>query len=299
MASSADPKCNIILAMFGTSVESGLAGLLNIRDRFSARFPLTQVHLAFSSKIIRQIWHRRTEERESRETHQKVPQDILEVKSPAEVVGLCAKNGVDSLVIQSVQIAAAVHEPTIDDYVDGADSSILEKFRTIGIGRPAFGTFGCKYPYAEDVISVAQTLSSDISLARREQAALLYIGHGNRFPDTGRIYDELAMEMRRQYPDVPTFMGMVEGGRSGAEIVEEMTSCNVAKVILKPFMITAGDHVKKDIIGEGKLSLKTLLEEKGIIIQPVIKGLGEISAFADIFVQHAIDAAGDAGIELK
>ena len=298
MISSTDRKNGIILAMFGTSVESGLAGFFHIRDRFVARFPQSRVHLAFSSKIIREIWHERAADSRYRLVSHEIPEDILAVKSPAEVVRAFAEAGAESFVIQSVQIAPAVNELTVDDYVDGANQSVLNKFRKTCVGRPAFGTFGCKYPYTEDVITVAQTLSPDISLARQEQAALCYLGHGNKFPDTGRVYDELVEEMRRQYQDVPTFMGMIEGGRPDDEIVEELKKYKVTKVILKPFMIAAGDHVRKDMTGEGPHTLKTQLEEEGISVLPVMKGLGEISAFADIFVQHTADAARDAGIVL-
>ena len=64
-------------------------------------------------------------------------------------------------------------------------------------------------------------------------------------------------------------------------------------------MLVAGDHVRKDMIGEGTHTLKSVLENAGFIVQPVLSGLGEMPAFADVFIQHCLDAAKDAGIVLE
>ena len=64
-------------------------------------------------------------------------------------------------------------------------------------------------------------------------------------------------------------------------------------------MIVAGDHVRKDMMGWGEHTLKSMLEKAGITVQPVLRGLGELPAFADIFIGHALDAATDAGIVLE
>jgi len=74
---------------------------------------------------------------------------------------------------------------------------------------------------------------------------------------------------------------------------------NVEKILLKPFMIVAGDHARKDMGSAGPDSLKTRLEGKGFNVVPIFKGLGEEDDFADIFVKHTMDAARDAGIELR
>jgi sirohydrochlorin cobaltochelatase len=73
---------------------------------------------------------------------------------------------------------------------------------------------------------------------------------------------------------------------------------NADRILLKPFMIVAGNHVRKDMVGNGSGTLKTRLDNEGFTVLPVVTGLGENTAFADIFVQHAADAARDAGIEL-
>ena len=51
-----EPKNAIVLAMFGTTVEPALDGLLNIRTQLMEKYPHTPVRVAFTSNIIRKTW---------------------------------------------------------------------------------------------------------------------------------------------------------------------------------------------------------------------------------------------------
>jgi sirohydrochlorin cobaltochelatase len=75
----------------------------------------------------------------------------------------------------------------------------------------------------------------------------------------------------------------------------------VKKVMLKPCMVVAGDHALNDMTGTNpeKPSWQMILEKEGFEVITVKKGLGELDAFAEIFVRNAGEAAGDAGIVLK
>lgn len=73
----------------------------------------------------------------------------------------------------------------------------------------------------------------------------------------------------------------------------------VKKVILKPFMVVAGDHSINDMASDEDDSWKSILEKNGFEVMAVTKGLGEQDNFANIFVNHAAEAAKDAGINIK
>ena len=64
-------------------------------------------------------------------------------------------------------------------------------------------------------------------------------------------------------------------------------------------MIVAGDHSINDMAGDEEGSWKSILVKNGFEVVTVAKGLGENDDFCTIFVNHAVDAAKDAGIELK
>ncbi len=290
--------------MFGTSVELALPGLLHIRDRMVARFSQTPVRIAFTSTIIRQIWQERAADPGYRIVHPEVPDDILYVQSPKTVIGNLLEEGIDSLVIQPVHIAPSRNN--VDDsgyYVKGLGA--LETGMSgssyncrIALGRPALGNYGPTYPYSDDIVIAVRSLVQDAAKARQEKAALFYMGHGNKNFSTAQVYNELVDEMRRQYPDITIVMDLVEEGPSIDVAVAELKRQNVGKILLKPFMIVAGDHVRKDMVSDGPDSLRTHLENEGFSVVLVFKGLGEEDGFSDIFVQHAADDARDAGIEL-
>lgn len=58
---------------------------------------------------------------------------------------------------------------------------------------------------------------------------------------------------------------------------------NIAKVIVQPFMVVAGDHAKNDMAGEED-SYVTRLREAGYPVEAVVKGLGEYPQFRKIYV---------------
>jgi sirohydrochlorin cobaltochelatase len=290
-------KIAIVLVMFGTSVEKGLPGVLRVRDRFLERFPRSTVKLSFTSTIIRQIWQDRAADPNYRSAHPEVPGYLLPVSPPREAIQELQESGADVLVIQPVHLAPALEEIQVESYI-GKEAK--GQFAKIAVGRPALGVLQKnKYSYHDDIKAVACSIDQDMELARQEKAALFYMGHGNKEPETELVYNTLLKEIRSQHPDVQTYMGMIEGGPPADEIVAELKRNDVKRVILKPFMIVAGDHVRKDMIGDGAHTLKRILEGAGITVQPVLSGLGEIPAFADIFIDHALDAAKDACIVLK
>lgn len=289
-----DAQTGIVLAMFGTSVEDALPGLLNIRARMVAAFAGTPVAMAFTSKIIRRIWRDRAADPGYRAAHPEISGDLFNIRDPETVVAGLREQGFASVVVQPVHIAPAGNDTDLDWYI--APSSA--KSMRIAYGRPALGTRGAASG-REDIAEVVRAIVEDFETARRQGAALCYLGHGNRESSTERAYGELAEMMRQQYPDVPAVMSLLEAGPSFAGIIAELKARGVKRVLLKPFMIVAGDHVRKDMAGDAPACLKNRLEEQGFTVAPIFKGLGEDDAFADIFVRRAADAARDAGIELR
>lgn len=137
-----------------------------------------------------------------------------------------------------------------------------------------------------------------MELARKHNAALVYMGHGNEFYSTG-IYSETEKEFNIQYPDVKTFIGVVEGYPGLDDLMEKLKEQKVKKVILKPFMVVAGDHAINDMAGDEPDSWKNVLNKEGIEVIPVIEGLGSNDDFARIFLEHLKDAINDGEIILK
>ena len=82
------------------------------------------------------------------------------------------------------------------------------------------------------------------------------------------------------------------------ETLAELQRQAVRRVVLKPLLLVAGEHALRDLAGPGEDSWRSILQRQAVEVVPVLTGLGEEPAFARILVQHAADAATDAGLEL-
>ena len=297
-------KSAIVLAMFGTTVEPALEGLLNIHRRMLKKHPKTPVKIAFTSNIIRKIWDKRSKNLKYVKNHPEIPKEVLEVKTPLATVADLQDEGYDNIVVQPTLIAPA------EEYLDlCACMEALENIKTIKakfkpfnkivVGRPALGTFSAKHSYQDDIKTVAKVLAEDAKLAEKEQAALVYMGHGNDHIPSSGPYLEFQAAMRKMYPKVLTCIGNVEGFPKFDDVLESLQHAKVKKIILKPLMVVAGDHAKNDMAGEEDDSWKKQFEKAGIEVKCIVKGLGQNNEFADIYIQHMEDAAKDDGITFK
>ena len=129
------------------------------------------------------------------------------------------------------------------------------------------GTYGMRFPYSEDIVELAKALAPDVKLATKEKAGIVYMGHGNEyFPGNGGAYLEFASKMRKIYPEVVTVIGNVEGYPGIEDVIEMLKLYGIKKVILKPFMVVAGDHSLNDMAGSEEDSWKSILMKNGIEI---------------------------------
>ena len=295
-------KAAIILASFGTTVPSAVASIINIRQKVQAAFPEVPVRVTFTSNIIRKVWKKRRAEAQ-KWLDQGIPPEILYVKNIISTFGDLREEGYRDIVVQPTHMFFMEQSHDLAQYVEAMRSirTIKERWRPfnkIALGRPALGTIGNRYEYRQDIEKALKTLAPDVALARINNAVLVYMAHGNAHWSVG-IYGEAAKMMRELYPDVITYFGAVEGYPGIEDVSHDLKQAESNKIILKPFMIVAGDHAVNDMAGDDDDSWKTILTRQGISVIPVLKGLGSNDEFAQLFVEHIKDAARDMGIKLK
>lgn len=292
----------IVLAMFGTTVESALQDLLAIHTAVRQAYPQTPVTIAFTSNQIRRIWHRRAADPSYLAEHPAIPQEILHVQGILATIANLQDQGSIRQVVQPTHIAPAEEFHDLAAYVRGLQSIRTMKprwqpFQAIALGRPLLGTYSLRHAYADDIRIAAEALAADAELAQRHDAALVYMGHGNHYFPSGGLYLEFAACMRALYPSVRTLIGTVEGFPTLNEVVEDLRRHQVQRVLLKPFLIVAGDHAVNDLVGDSENSWQSILRGKGFEVLAEVKGLGP--QVASIFVTHVAEAAAEAGVELR
>lgn len=295
-------KTAILLASFGTTVPSAVKSLDNITQQVRKAYPGTEVRVTFTSNIVRAVWKKRRLEAQ-KWLDQGVPAEILNVKNIIQTMGDLQEDGYRKIIVQPTHMFYMEQSHDLQSYISalGSIKTLKAKWRpfdTVVMGRPALGMPGDKYSYHDDVDRVVKTLASDVEMARKEGASLVYMGHGNENWSTG-IYAETENKLRKAYPDVPIFIGVVEGSPSLDDFLTQLKGTKTKKVILRPFMITAGDHATNDMAGADKDSWRSVLTAAGFAVQPVLEGLGSNQAFAALFVANIADAAGEENLALQ
>ena len=301
METQKDKKA-IVLAQFGTSYPSALVALTNIQKQVQDAFPGVKVKMAFTSNIIRKIWHERQNDKKFLEENKNIPEEILYVKAPLATIADLQDEGYATIIVQPTHIFEGEEYLDLKSCVDGLDSITTIKsrhkpFKKVVMGRPLLGKKGEEYPYHKDLEAAAKTVKADVELARKNKAALVYMGHGNEYLSTG-AYIEFQETLRRIYPETPVYLGTVEGFPSLDYVVSGLVRDRIKKVVLKPFMIVAGDHATNDMAGDEDDSWKTTFKSKGIEVITVIAGLGENPEIGKILIQHIKDVARDNQIGL-
>lgn len=295
-------KTAIVIASFGTTVPSAVKSIINIMDKTKEAFPNTEVRVTFTSNIIRSVWRKRQADPE-KWLGEGIPKEILYVTNIISTIGDLREEGYRNIIVQPTHMFFMEQSEDLKSYVDGLASIHTTKdkwrpFDKLVMGRPALGQPGDTYSYHEDLAEAVKTLAPDVEFAKKEGALLVYMGHGNEHWSTG-IYAEFQKKMREVYPDVTTFVGVVEGMPALDDFMSHMKYAKTKKIVLKPFMIVAGDHATNDMAGPEDDSWVSILTKEGYEVNPVLEGLGSNDAFAELFVDHIRDAAEANGISLK
>ena len=295
-------KTAIIIASFGTTVPTAIPSIINIVSLTRKSYPGTTVRVTFTSNIIRSVWRKRQAE-PRKWLDAGIPKEILYVKNIISTIGDLREEGFRNIIVQPTHLFFMEQSQDLKAYIDGIGSIRTTKdkwrpFDHLVLGRPALGMPGDRYNYHDDLAKAVKTLAADAARAKREGAALIYMGHGNKHWSTG-IYAEIQKKLRADYPGIPVFVGVVEGMPALEDLMEPLKETGSKKVLLKPLMIVAGNHAEKDMAGPEPDSWKSLLTRAGYEVQPVLEGLGSNDGFASLFVDHIRDVAEENGIRLK
>ncbi|WED28708.1 sirohydrochlorin cobaltochelatase [Vibrio sp. DW001] len=302
-ADSEPQKSAIVLAAFGTTYDSAVGSLIAIKQTVEEAYPNTLVKFAFTSNIIRKKWHSRKNDAQYRERHSEISEDLYDVKNVLGTLADLQNEGYKDIVVQTTLLSHGEEYIDLQNYV-GALASIetLKKkwrpFSNIALGRPLMGTWGNKYEYRLDLEMLAKALREDINLAKQNGTALVYMGHGNDHLSTG-LYYELSQLLNDMYPEVKSYVGVVEGHPDFDFILKKIKQDGVDSVTLKPLMVVAGDHATNDMAGDESDSWKVMLSNANIKVTAVFEGLGSKKAIQTIYLNHLKDAANDAGISLN
>lgn len=141
-------------------------------------------------------------------------------------------------------------------------------------------TVGCPFLWeASDISAMAQIMQETYPMP--DDTILLAMGHG-----TSHAADEIYSKLREAMTALGMELCTVEGSIDFQGAIANLLQQPKRKVHLVPLLFVAGDHSKNDMAGEDSDSLKSMLEQAGFMVTYSLKGLGEIKAVRNTFVNR-------------
>ena len=256
-------KEGILLVSFGTSYKSARESFEHIDHLVKDRWPNRPVYWAYTSGFIRK----------------KLRKQGLITESPLAVMSHMKDDGIESIAVQSLHVIAGEEYEELHDYIDAFQSTKMA-FSKVSVGRPLLGS-------AEDIPEVVRAMLGEVANYRAAGQSLVLMGHGTEHP-ADITYLATADEFFRQ--DAHAFLGTVEGHPRFKTVVNKLENAGVKNVLLVPFMSVAGDHANNDMAGEDEDSWKSQLESRGIHCDILLKGMGEMDAMVDLWLDHLQNA---------
>jgi sirohydrochlorin cobaltochelatase len=262
---SATPKAGILLVGFGSTVLQAQTAYERMTEKVQMLFPNMPIRWAYTSPRIRHVLARKGQYFDSVEM----------------ALARMMDDGFTHVAVQSLQVISGKenHELLVNCRMFG---QMAGGFREIRVGLPLLST-------KADMNNMAAALLAAIPKERTPEEAVVFVGHGSPHPSNA-FYTALMFHLQERDPLV--FLGTLSGWPDVADIQKRLLQRRIHTAWLLPCLAVAGNHALKDMAGDGSGSWKSTLEHAGIICKPVLKGLLEYDAVADIWTDHLKQIAG-------
>ncbi len=260
---SGTAKPVILVVSFGTSYnESRIVTIGAIEKTIEERFSDYDVRRAFTSQIIIDKLKER---------------DNIQIDNVTEALDRLVADGVKTLVVQPTHVMSGFEYDDVVAEVKKYES----KFDSVAIGQPLLTS-------DEDYTNVATALKDATAKYNKDGNAIVFMGHGTEH-ESNAAYTKFQNTLKDIGAD-NYIVGTVESTPTLDDVVAELKAKEYKNVILEPLMVVAGDHANNDMAGDEDDSWKSVISKEGFKVTCLLRGMGEISAIRDIYVQHVQDA---------
>lgn len=252
-------KRAVLVVSFGTSYEeSRRTDIGAVEAAVGAAFPGWEVRRAFTSGMIvrslraKGVW----------------------IDTVDEALERLAGEGFEELVIQPTHVMPG------REY-DGMMEAVKRQ-------RGRFSAVRCGAPLLweeRDYMGVTEILREDAAPYIDGRTAMVFMGHGTDHwanEAYSRLNERLCQEGQGRI-----FVGTVEASPDIEETIAAVGLMGVQRVVLKPFMIVAGDHASNDMAGDEEDSWKNRFEGLGYEVVCLIEGMGRNRKIGGMFAGHA------------
>ena len=277
----------VLLAAFGAARPEGLADIFRVRDRVEATFPDRPVRLCFTSEPARRAL--RKAGRSDADDGGSWSSPIIGIRGALGALADLQEMGFKDVAVQPLFIFSGEEYHNLKALVDSLAAVETRQprhrpFQRLVLGRPVLET-----PCSDrDLDQAAAALAPDLDRPEWQNAVLVYMGHGNQWLPPG-VFGEVQEALRRMRPGRPVLVGAMEGAPSLDDVARSLKSLGARRVVLVPFLLAAGRHAIRDMAGDGPESWQSVLTSAGFEVQCILRGLGSLESWADLYVRRLED----------
>ena len=274
----------ILVVSFGTSFNDSRANdIKGIEDALAEAYPDWSVRRAFTAQII--INHVQARDEEF-------------IDNVDQALERAVNNGVKNLIIQPTHL---MHGAEYDELIEVLEA-YEDKFESVKVAEPLLGQVGKdasevnadKKLVAESIVkaAVADAGYDSIEAAEKDGVAIVLMGHGTSHAAKVTYSQMQTMMNELGYKNV--FVGTVEGEPEETaceNVIDAVAEAGYKNVVLRPFMVVAGDHANNDMAGEDEDSWLSMFNASGNFdkVDTQISGMGRIEAIQKIYVDHTAE----------
>ena len=235
----------VLVTSFGTSHKDTRQKCLDsIENKVKAKYGSERVERAYTSGVIRQIVKKK---------------EGIHIFDQNEGLEALKNKGYDEIVTMSLHILDGIEYAKLNDKYGKISKPLL-------VNDEDF----------EKVVNDEEFNSTE------GNDAIVFMGHGSE-----SAADETYQRLQEEYVKAGKdniFIATVEGQVTIEDVIQKLKGRGFSKILLKPFMIVAGDHAKNDMASDEEDSWKTILQNEGYEVTPVLKGMGEYKFIHNMFM---------------
>lgn len=252
----------ILMVSFGTSnLETKEKTIDRIEKRIRETFTQCKVYTAFTSEVI------------LRKLRSKYDVHVYSVE---EAMAAMIKDQIVEIIVQPTHILDGIENHRMLQIV----KEFQQEFKSISVGAPLLHT---QRDYEEVILGLIEVLPK-----LNDEEAILFMGHGSE--SLNNTYGFTMNQMLKKHGCANWYMAMLEGEPYIWDILNILKQHKYHKIFLTPFLIVAGMHATKDMVGEKEDSWKNILFREGYEVESILRGLGEYEFIAELIIKHINEA---------
>ena len=235
----------VLVTSFGTSHKDTREKCLDlIENEVRAKYGSEKVERAYTSGVIRRIVERK---------------EGIHIFDQNEGLEALKNKGYDEIITMSLHILDGIEYAKLNDKYGKISKPLLVNEEE-----------------CEKVVNDEEFNSTE------GNDAIVFMGHGSESA-ADSTYQRLQEEYLKAGKD-NIFIATVEGQVTIEDVIQKLKGRGFRKILLKPFMIVAGDHAKNDMASDEEDSWKTILQNEGYEVTPLLKGMGEYEFIRKMFM---------------